>query len=670
MRKNFILISFFMTGFLIGSGMARSQISDPPKPVSDEMLLFQEIPSVEGASRYEQLVTQAPSSVTIVSASEIKKMGYRTLAEILEGVRGFFVNYDRKYSYVGVRGFARPGDYNSRVLLLIDEHRINENVFETAFIGNEFPMDIDLIERVEIIRGPGSSIYGSNALLAVINVITRKGKDLRGFEVSGSAGSFDTYEGRASYGNKWENGLEALISGSYYNSQGQNLFFKEFNSPQTNNGLAVNCDYENFYKFFSNFSWHDFNLQGIYSSRDKGIPTGTNGAVFNDDRNQSLQDRSYVDLRYDHRFENDLNFMARAFYDQYRSHDDYVFDHLIYDNPLERVIDRAYTREGWAGTEMQLSKMLFEKHYVTLGYEFRDNFNQDQGSADVNPYYKWFDVAKHSYDMGVYLQDEFRIRKDLILNGGVRYDQYSTFGGTINPRVGLIYMPTGESDFKLLYGTAFRAPSAYEMYYDDGLSQEGNPKLKPEKIETYEVVWEQYFHKYWRLTVSGYYYTISDLISETIDPSNGLEQFQNINSANAKGIEFELDRHWLDKWDTSISYDLQRTTDGQTGSVLPGSPMHLVQFKLIAPLFNEWLFAGTELVWMSSRKTLAGKDAGEHLIGNLTLFSNKLLKNLEVSASVNNIFDQRYSDPGGPANVEDLIEQDGISFHVKFTYRF
>ncbi len=174
--------------------------------VSEESLLFQEIPSVYGASKFEQKVTQAPSSVSIVTSQDIKKNGYRTLADILRSVSGFYVTYDRNYNYIGVRGFGRPGDYNTRVLLLIDGHRTNDNIYNQAAIGTEAILDVDLIDRVEIIRGPGSSLYGSNAFFGVINIITRRGRDLKGTEVSGEAGSFNTYKGRLSYGNRYQNG--------------------------------------------------------------------------------------------------------------------------------------------------------------------------------------------------------------------------------------------------------------------------------------------------------------------------------------------------------------------------------------------------------------------------------------------------------------------------------
>ena len=143
-----------------------------------------------GASAYLQKVTEAPSSVTIVTAEQIRRYGFRTLADVLRSVRGFYVTYDRNYSYVGVRGFSRPGDYNARVLLLIDGHRLNDNVFGSALIGSEFPLDIALIERLEIIRGPSSSLYGTSAFFAVINVITRDTQQVRGTEIAGAAEQF------------------------------------------------------------------------------------------------------------------------------------------------------------------------------------------------------------------------------------------------------------------------------------------------------------------------------------------------------------------------------------------------------------------------------------------------------------------------------------------------
>jgi len=142
--------------------------------LSIEELMGIEVETVSGASRYEQPVSEAPASVSIVSAEQIKKYGYRNLADILQSVPGFSVTNDRNYQYAGIRGFGLPGDYGTRVLLMVDGIRQNEPMFNSVFIG-ELVVDTDLIERVEIIRGPGHTLYGANALMAVINIVTKRG---------------------------------------------------------------------------------------------------------------------------------------------------------------------------------------------------------------------------------------------------------------------------------------------------------------------------------------------------------------------------------------------------------------------------------------------------------------------------------------------------------------
>ena len=112
---------------------------------------------------------------------------YRTLADVLNSVRGFYTSYDRNYSYIGVRGFARPGDYNTRVLLLIDGHRFNEPTYDMAAIGTDFPIDVSLVDKVEVIRGPASSLYGTSAFFAVINVITKTASARQGTQVEMAA---------------------------------------------------------------------------------------------------------------------------------------------------------------------------------------------------------------------------------------------------------------------------------------------------------------------------------------------------------------------------------------------------------------------------------------------------------------------------------------------------
>jgi len=131
---------------------------------------------VSGASRFAQRRSDAAGSVTVLTRDDLLALGARTLADALRGVRGISMSTDGTYQYASVRGMFAHGDYNTRVLLLVDGNRINDNVYDQAFLGTEFPLDMDMVERIEFIPGQGSAVYGANALFGVINVITRTAK--------------------------------------------------------------------------------------------------------------------------------------------------------------------------------------------------------------------------------------------------------------------------------------------------------------------------------------------------------------------------------------------------------------------------------------------------------------------------------------------------------------
>ena len=262
-----------------------------------------EVRKVYGASKLEQKTTEAPSSITIVSSEEIKKYGHRTLGDLLQSVQGFNVSYDRNYSFLGARGVSL-GDFNSRILLLVNGHRVNNNLTDGGFIDTAFILDTDLIDRVEIIRGPSAVLYGNNAFFGVINVITRQGGQLNGFEVSGEYGAFDTYKGRATYGRLLTNGGQLLLSGTYYDSSGpERLFYKEFNTPAQNHGVAQHIDSDSFKSAFGSLSYGDFKLEGAFNHREKVNPTAQFSlATFNDPRLRTTDEQAYTALKYAHSF--------------------------------------------------------------------------------------------------------------------------------------------------------------------------------------------------------------------------------------------------------------------------------------------------------------------------------------------------------------------------------
>jgi outer membrane receptor protein involved in Fe transport len=403
------------------TGQTHAKQSDDPDVDSTQLSLEElmdiRIAKVVSASRHEQRVTEAPASVTVITADEISKFGYRTLADIIRSIPGLYVSHDRNYSYLGFRGVSRPGDYNSRVLLLIDGHRLNDNIYDTATIGTEFPLDIDLIDHIEFVRGPGSSLYGSNAFFGIINVFTRKAENVMR-ELSVSAGDNETWKGRASYGVQYDSGLEVLLSGSALYSNGQrNIYYPEF-AHDPNGPYYRDNDYDIAKSFYSHFSYGDFTLSGIYQTREKGVPTGSYKTVFNSKPNYSTDDRGYVDLSYKRNLGDGCAISARVYYDAYVYQQKYTYD----------VINQDVANGRWWGAETVATLTPMKDHRLSIGGEFRNNLTSWQASYDVTPYKSILDDNRRSINWGLFIQDEYRIFQPLLLNVGVRYrDTMSRF---------------------------------------------------------------------------------------------------------------------------------------------------------------------------------------------------------------------------------------------------
>ena len=623
-------------------------------PIEDLMKF--EVPKVYAASKVEQKSTQAPASITVVTSDDIKRYGYQTLADVLESVPGFSVTYDRNYDYLGVRGLSL-GDFNSRILLLVDGHRVNNNLTDGAFVDHAFLLDVDLIDRVEIIHGPSAVLYGNNAFFGVINVVTRTGRQLNGFESAASYGSFDAYKARVSYGKQFTNGLELLLSGTYFNSSGNSsLFYPEFDTPGQNYGVAHNLDWEEAYKFFGSLTYGDLMLESAYSHRDKANPTGQYGVTYDDSRLRTTDDQGYAAVKLDHQFPEDFDLTARVYIDTYLHEIGYPFVPLFF---------QERDTGDWWGTEVQMNKRLWDRHTFTVGTEFRDDFHQ-QTELTGQPA-----VFRNRQSYGFYAQADLAIiTNQLHLDGGVRYDKYGDFNPTVNPRVAVIYNPVEKSTFKAIYGSAFRAPNFTE------LSDPRFQSILPEDITSYELVYEQDYGSHLRSSLSGYYNKLKNLI---VFASGN---YTNLN-AQTRGIEAALEGQWSYGIRCRTSYSLQYTTDDASNWDLPDSPEHLIKLNASVPLVPDKLFAGLEFQYTSSRRSLTtitsssgepitvqGTAVGGFGVLNFTLFSQHLIKNLEASASIYNLLDRHYADPATPFHLQQTIAQDGRTFRLELTYHF
>lgn len=647
---------------LLAQGQAQAQDFDLAALPIEQLLTLE----VYSASKFVQKLGEAPSAVAVVTAADIRDFGWRTVADILRSMRGLYISNDRNYTYLGERGFLRPGDYNSRFLLLVDGNRTNDAVYDQASIGTEFVLDVDLIERVEFVPGPGSSIYGANAFFGVINIITKRGRDLNGPQVAVEGGSHGARKLRASYGMRGKHGEELLLSATSYRDRGPNLYFPEFDTPATSNGIAQRRDHDRVDSMLMKGGFGPFGISISHSQRIKGVPTASFSQVFNDPRSHTVDTQSFVDLNFRRALAADTELSSRLYWGRYDYDGDYIYDYP----PL--TVNRDGARARWRGVEAKLVSTRLIGHKLVMGAEYQDDYQRDQFNFDVEPFASYLNDRRSGRRAGVYVQDEIALREELLVNAGLRYDHISTTGdSTVNPRLALIYKATPTTSLKAMYGTAFRSPNAYEMYYEviNAGGQKANTALKAERIRTHELSAEHRLSADSRITASVFRNNVSNLITQTSDPADGLLVFRNLNRASARGIEIEYEQAWNAGARMRTSYSWQQTRDRASGAVLANSPRHLANFNLSRPLFRSGWRMGAEALYVGKRATLQDETGG-YWLGNLTVSTMRLARGLEFSASIYNLFDRRYADPGAEEHVQDAIRQNGRTFRLKVVYTF
>jgi iron complex outermembrane receptor protein len=634
-----------------------AQATDPLSTGSslDELLDVK----ISGAAKSDQTARQAPASVTIITSEDIERYGYRTIADVLMTVRGFFVSYDRNYTYVGVRGFSRPTDYNNRILLLLDGHTVNENVYGAAQLGSEFPIALDVVDHIEIIRGPGSALYGTGAMLAVVNVVLKKGSALNGGRLALGGGSYGRRQGTISAGKELERGPDLLASAFGTDVKGQDLFYPEYDSPGTGNGVARGLDTDRSYGGVAAATWGDFRLTGLWTSRAKGIPTGAFDTEFGDRDSRTSDSHRFLDLRYEHGLTPNLLLTARVYADHYGYKGVYAYESALLEGTDSAFLEGA--NDNWYGGEVRARWDPAPDNRLTVGAEYRSDTRADYQSFDGETSFQGnfpFDVASF------YLQDEFQVTPSLAVTAGVRHDHYSSTGSSTNPRAAIVFNPSPSSTAKLLYGRAFRAPNIFETRYGTG----ANPDLKAERIETIEAIWEERLSPSFFGTISLYQSRITDLIDQTVD-SDGVYQFQNVGAALARGAELGFTARFAGGLSGYASYAYQKAKDGPGGAELTNSPDQSFKVGASCPLFGPLHLSG-ELLYETGRRTVQDSRTASYFLSNLTLSADAGRIPVRVLAQVRNLFDVDYGTPGGFQHRQAAIGQDGRNYAVRLEYRF
>lgn len=619
---------------------------------------------VFGASKHMQKAKEAPSSISIVTREEIQTYGYRTLSEVLMSLRGFYHTYDHNYSYIGVRGLGTPGDLSSRMLCLVDGMRVNEGSIGGILMGQGFPVDLDLVERIEVIRGPASSLYGTNAMLGIINVVTREGYQVEGVEVSGGVQSFGGRSARVTAGHETMGGLDLIVSGSVGRIDGQDRYVQEYDYPEYNNGVFEDGDREEWYNFLAKATYEGLTLESFYSYRLKQNPMAPSYTVFNSNEAQTEDSHWSLGARYRRKLADKIDFSSQVYYQQFAWDGQWPFDFDFAGNYLDYIdlyIDDFTGRRLTAAVDF--SHRLKGGHVIAVGGEYQNNFQMDMSAHDDNPYYEWYNFQLSPENWGAYLLGELRLRDNVILNLGVRHDHYTSFDGSTNPRLALVAEPVDGSVFKALYGTAFQAPNGYEMGDQDDFDPSGsNLTLIPEEIETYELIWEQKLGRGLVGNFTAYEYDYRTIMGLDQDPSVNTE-------TKSRGLELGLEAQLASGIRGHGSWSYNEVEDKVFDPAAGDSraPARVGKLNLWLPLRDVRTRLGLEIMYNSRRLTIRRGWTEGYTLANLNVVDTGLWEGLQIKGSIRNLLNSPVGHPGTWGEFQDIIWQDGRSYRLFVT---
>lgn len=642
----------------LGAGAAQPA-SDPTRFSLEELMKL----TVVGGAKYDQRITEVAAATSVITREEIKVFGWTTLAQALVSLPGMHTTYDRQYQYLGTRGLGLPGDYNTRVLVMINGNRINDPVYDQGPVGWDFPLDLDLVERIEFIPGPGSAIYGQNAMLGVVNVITRNGADLLGGRLAVDwQHPQQATETRLTLGRELDNGANLLLAASARNSRGEDLPMAFGGAGQS--GVATALDGETVRRVFSRLGSGAWSVDLLHADRIKNDPTASYQSVpllagqFSQDR------YALLNLQYQERFSGDqLQFTGRVFAGSYR-----------YDSRLYYLQDLSGMESpgmgDWRGLELRWLATHVPRHKLLMGLEHQDSTRIEQQNLYPDDPARNLSIRSAGHRSGVYIQDEWALRPDLTAIYGLRFDSGSNASSKSSPRAGLIWKLSDDTTLKGLLGRAYRNPNAYERDYQDGATSAANPGLVGESISTAELVADHRLDRDTQLRASLYEWRIDNMITQAnLAGANDVTQYQTGQALKTTGLALSADRTWPDGSRLRASWSWQQALYAD-GTVMPNSPNRLLKLLVSKPLPALGLHLGYELYADSSRLALDGSRLGGYGVSNLFLRWDTPVHGWEFGLGISNLFDKRYEQPVASSNWQNALMQDGRSWRVQSSYRF
>ncbi|MEE9194189.1 MAG: TonB-dependent receptor, partial [Thermodesulfobacteriota bacterium] len=584
--------------------LVSSFAQDEETGLEDMFAIFTEERIVVSALKRPRTVSKSPAIMSVITARQIKQMGFRTLMDVLKTVPGF----DIHMAVAGEKEFIVRGVGSSpKVKVMIDGHSIR--TWTGAAVWNFGDLVVENIKKIEVIRGPGSALHGQNAFLAVVNVITKDTEDIDGFQWTVSGESFDTQNYNMLFGKEYGD-LEISGFFDYWYTEGfsekieQDIIFggPGSKSPGRSQNEKEKTDLN------LKLSYKNLEIKGKYMKKRREGYIGVNHAL--NDETELKDTYIFSELIYKLALGEKLEITPKVYYDQYN------FDPLFEQRP-DGFVDsfgRSYPdgiqgetifKQRTLGFENQLNYEVFEGNELTFGFQYEWMHQHDIKSAEFTfhpvtlaPLSSPQDFSKdlpHTRKAtrqiwALYLQDEWNITENIDLTVGVRHDDFTRFGGTTNPRVGLIWRFIEDAHLKLLFATAFRAPSFQELFLTNNPQRVGNPSLDPEKINTYEVGLGYNFTKQLRGNINYFFNRIRDRI--ILDTAQSPDKFENSSGARALGVEAELKADFGNDNYAFANYTFQKAEETRERKRLADVPVHSGNIGINAGF---WKYANANL---------------------------------------------------------------------------
>jgi len=627
----------------------------------------------------------APAINSVITAEEIRNMGARNLFDVLDKIPGFSTSWNQIKGVIDVRGVQT--DHAEKVLLMIDGVRIRDSYTGSpTFLFGEDLM-VENIKRIEVVRGPGSALYGANAFVGVVNIITRDPQDYGDDHVVASAtvGSFNTRQVDLLFA---DNKGDLKISGhlNYLDTDGERPLIEEdalSNSPVYNSsaslapGRAQGADEK--LDVGLKLKYKDFLLNGRIIDKERGFFAGVLGALSTEsklDVSMGLADLNY------HKVISDALDLSGKLYFVHMDYDAYseIYPPGFTGGNDVGLIGNPSFKNDVIGIELTANYTI-DDHLVTSGVVYEEDRQYDVRSITnfADPFSPPVDTTETSnFNKNVtrkiwaaYVQDVWEITAYDSLTLGVRYDHYSDFGGTTNPRIGYVHEFENEMIVKLLYGRAFRAPNNNELYSINNPAVVGNPDLEPETIETLEASVEIPFLRYFTFNTSYFHNVIDDIIRlDTSQPSP--YPFVNATKeSTVDGVEAELKCSFGKNRYGYLNASYQDSEDDQ-GRDLPYVADWMGNAGYNHEFFGK-LNANVNVYWIGERTRLEGDTrdkAPSATLVDVTLILRNFYKRLEIKGSVFNLLDEDFVAPSTITSITNDLPLHRRMFLMEVLYRF